>query len=683
MTSSDDALIAMPNPFLLHGQRPAEAEPPHAALAEGPSVRERRIADLVAENAVSVRLSNSISAAAEASCLPFLTVGEYLDAAEEASAVLCANVRNFGQKTARELAALINEECARHPRPWIKPDADAEAAVREARRTELLALFDAQTIGEFVAGEHVSVRLSNVLTRPDLRDRPLTDVFDASVFTIASMMRISNLGRKSIDEFRALCARLVARRFRAEGYDPLSCEAGAQLLLGGMDAVSLVVDAFKVADLKDEVPSHKALADRVDWLLSELDPRSADVLRRRFGIDHPDAETLEEIGSRLQVTRERIRQIEAKALRRLQKRALRAPVRRYIADEAPSAWSALRPDGGLLLRDDLHARRWLLDPRLLLALEIAGMQLEGWLDEIAAPYPLGWHVSEADRKSIDEAARTLSKNMDSLPIPRAFDGFDPTLDGESVAAAAQLMLGLRVRSGYVVPPRIGARLARVVGLHAILAVRPGGLALADLIDDYHCRFPNDLCSGRDAEIVMQAAPHLFLDTEERHWAALGVGGMLPPRQERGARPLAPAEDPGTIAAALQDALRARGPTRLTDLLEDATEILPEGRSIRSIGPVLLTRSDLFVRLLPGVYGLPEHLKMALDVPEDAPYLLNENQARLYCLARFAEEAQTTFPLWNPYTEHRLCKWARHSGSQGAFNSLLAIADIGSVCRRHP
>ena len=83
-------------------------------------------------------------------------------------------------------------------------------------------------------------------------------------------------------------------------------------------------------------------------------------------------------------------------------------------------------------------------------------------------------------------------------------------------------------------------------------------------------------------------------------------------------PSSPTEEPGTIAHALQAALRLRGPTRLGDLLDDASEILPEGRSINSIGPVLLTRHDLFIRLLPGVYGLQEHLTLVDALPD--PFL---------------------------------------------------------------
>jgi RNA polymerase primary sigma factor len=52
-------------------------------------------------------------------------------------------------------------------------------------------------------------------------------------------------------------------------------------------------------------------------ILAGLTPREAKVLRMRFGIDMNTDHTLEEVGKQCDVTRERIRQIEAKALRKL------------------------------------------------------------------------------------------------------------------------------------------------------------------------------------------------------------------------------------------------------------------------------------------------------------------------------------------------------------------------------
>ena len=59
------------------------------------------------------------------------------------------------------------------------------------------------------------------------------------------------------------------------------------------------------------------LSDSTRDILSSLTPREAKVLRMRFGIDMNKDHTLEEVGKQFDVTRERIRQIEAKALRKL------------------------------------------------------------------------------------------------------------------------------------------------------------------------------------------------------------------------------------------------------------------------------------------------------------------------------------------------------------------------------
>lgn len=52
-------------------------------------------------------------------------------------------------------------------------------------------------------------------------------------------------------------------------------------------------------------------------VLSTLTPREEQVLKLRFGIEDGRTRTLEEVGKQFHVTRERIRQIEAKALRKL------------------------------------------------------------------------------------------------------------------------------------------------------------------------------------------------------------------------------------------------------------------------------------------------------------------------------------------------------------------------------
>ena len=62
---------------------------------------------------------------------------------------------------------------------------------------------------------------------------------------------------------------------------------------------------------------YASLRDATDEVLQSLTPREAKVLRMRFGIEMNTDHTLEEVGKQFDVTRERIRQIEAKALRKL------------------------------------------------------------------------------------------------------------------------------------------------------------------------------------------------------------------------------------------------------------------------------------------------------------------------------------------------------------------------------
>ena len=63
--------------------------------------------------------------------------------------------------------------------------------------------------------------------------------------------------------------------------------------------------------------AYTLLKEQLEEVMNTLTPREAKVLKLRFGLEDGRARTLEEVGREFQVTRERIRQIEAKALRKL------------------------------------------------------------------------------------------------------------------------------------------------------------------------------------------------------------------------------------------------------------------------------------------------------------------------------------------------------------------------------
>ena len=72
------------------------------------------------------------------------------------------------------------------------------------------------------------------------------------------------------------------------------------------------------------------LRERVDHVLSTLSPREARILRLRFGLENGHPYTLEEVGRKFGLTRERIRQIEGKALRRLRHPCRSRLLREYL-----------------------------------------------------------------------------------------------------------------------------------------------------------------------------------------------------------------------------------------------------------------------------------------------------------------------------------------------------------------
>ena len=89
-----------------------------------------------------------------------------------------------------------------------------------------------------------------------------------------------------------------------------------------------------IEDKEVENPANQTaytlLQEQLSNVLSTLPPREQEVLKMRFGLEDGYSLTLEEVGLYFNVTRERIRQIEAKALRRLRHPRRATGLRDYI-----------------------------------------------------------------------------------------------------------------------------------------------------------------------------------------------------------------------------------------------------------------------------------------------------------------------------------------------------------------
>ena len=128
---------------------------------------------------------------------------------------------------------------------------------------------------------------------------------------------MQTLGREPL--LAEIAARLELDVEKVEGLLKLTREAISLDQEVGEDSDSTVMDF--VENPNSESPSEQlevaALRDEVETALAALTPREEKVVRMRYGIGEATNYSLEEIGSRFSLTRERIRQIEIKALRKL------------------------------------------------------------------------------------------------------------------------------------------------------------------------------------------------------------------------------------------------------------------------------------------------------------------------------------------------------------------------------
>ena len=107
------------------------------------------------------------------------------------------------------------------------------------------------------------------------------------------------------------------KRFAEQYLSPISLHTPVGGEGGNEDSYLMNFMEDKRQQLPEDMVGQHLLQEKLKEVLDTLSPREQQVLRLRFGLDDNRTRTLEEVGRYFQVTRERIRQIEVKALRKL------------------------------------------------------------------------------------------------------------------------------------------------------------------------------------------------------------------------------------------------------------------------------------------------------------------------------------------------------------------------------
>jgi RNA polymerase primary sigma factor len=173
----------------------------------------------------------------------------------------------------------------------------------------------------------------------------------AVVHALTHSARMSSLPQKLSDQISQM-KKKVAELKTDLGREPSREEVARSMGISQEDVEDLEILAEKDVSLSDKLPSSEldvegkiedkasppveyqivksSIQQQIRDLLGELDVKEALVLKLRFGLDDDQPQTLQEIGDKLSLTRERIRQIERKAMRKLSRSHQLQQLRGYL-----------------------------------------------------------------------------------------------------------------------------------------------------------------------------------------------------------------------------------------------------------------------------------------------------------------------------------------------------------------
>lgn len=638
---------------------------------------------LVESANASVRLRNCVSR----SRLSSMTVDEAL-AAPDKLVEICTAVPAMGRKSIHELQLLLahvftspSTEAEIHREEL--PAAIVKKSTKAEIRLELHRLLAEMPTGIVCRSRGGSVRLLNGIMGSHFENRPLGDIILEWRDNAPQLMGMRNFGRKSVSELSEICRSIVTDLFASAEFS--GAEINEILLIifdrgtsGASGADSILyrlqsLQPFGFSDLKSKEVTD--VAGIVDVLLEALDERMRNVISRRLGLGGTGEETLEQTSESYSVTRERVRQIESKAIIKMRAAGEYLPLREALGERLEVFWPELAGQKGYVCSADIDDV--VLPPDMKLAMKVADWGLHDVLDVYATRWRAGWHKYQIPNSELDALADSLRDRFDGLALPRPLTSDLPA----SSLMVLDLGLGMRTLRGYLLAPNSTKRSqARIIDLHGTFGTSLKPVEVLNLAQRFAGRVDDEVVSSRYLSMIMARQPHLFLEAAGDNWFALGLGNeQAPPSHDGKQRPLADevtTRDGITMAGLLKAVLNETGPLRLSELIERASVVLADRRSAASIGPSLLMHKEAFERYLPGVYGLKGAAPTAEQLLHEAPaYLLNEEQARLFALGRRAGAAWHTFPLWTPAAEFALCGWAMEFGTEDILESLLSAASV--------
>lgn len=396
---------------------------------------------LVNSSEVSVRLSNAI----KHPDFPFKTVLEYIAHPSPIDAV--KKVQNIGRKTAYELDALIKDFLA-NPKKYEKhglvvvSDLDTENPHEELAE-EFYNIFDKYEFPRTLLSLPLSTRLENVLRNIIDEEREFTTISECvrhyDVFK-EYLIRRPNFGKTSLKELESIMKSICSHILIRGGIEENTTHSILAYIFGYEDTsfrentdLSILVNALQeytepdVCESDDEneaYASHENFFGEEEEITAEaihnliegiLKDRELDVLKKRFGLQKKIPATLDEIAKDYDCTRERIRQIEKKSLKKL--RILKKAFSTYLVKEADHIKTLLFDDVDYFSFEESGRNIKTLPGEYRLGIEIAYGDIPSYLETICIAYKKYW-LNTVEPPRLEQLKQLIDCDVAGKPLEK-------------------------------------------------------------------------------------------------------------------------------------------------------------------------------------------------------------------------------------------------------------------------
>lgn len=632
-----------------------------------------QIIPFLEENA-SKRLEHCIKIALAARNFPYDTMDDYLLAPREERLRRLMRLPNVGKKSANEFDTLA--------RYWF-----------ESKTTSV----DGGQLDQ--AGRSVCSSLLPTLETANARETSMATIADYA--DSLGLVRLAAFVRTAISEqclpFETLEQYLAlpveVRLIKLKRIPNMTDEAAGELSevisdWAGSNCVGFTPES-RQCFLEDKsfecesavnVARDPSLGDRY----YSLTPREKDVVDRRFAIGRDERQTLEEIGQEYGVTRERIRQIEISAIKKMRAARISKSWELYIADHRQEIINALFNDQPLVQEP---AR---ITGEFALAMTVVSGSAVNFLNQNTQRFDdYYWVKPDFDVIEIQTARNRLAimvAQRDVLPLSIRECAEVMHESRVVIEAAISALGGYKLYSGWIIKGVASARKKRIVNIlnlfHQGQIASPA--SLWDIKVAYWMNYSLDKCSGRDLLISLQEHPSHFINLRELGWLCLttvhrSTDGEADPRllpqdipKEFYSKPVKTGHG---LANCIYEIVEKFGPLRLSDAAVIFQREYPK-YSKASMYPVLVCFAD-FIRLAPGVIGIQAHRRNDQQVASARQILLTERDVDLYIIAKNSTPPRLVYPLWDIEMERQWADWLLQRQDYerlGAFLSVAQIAD---------